>query len=252
MEKEELLAHFQKQVELNLRPQFLYQYRSINNFLFDSIDNNQLFLCNPFEFNDPFECRFAEIRVTTAHLNSFIRFLKEEGLFEKYLSNLNSSINPRVQILHNFFESIKTMGISCFTTKADNALMWSHYANKHTGVCLEFDTLEDINLFKDLYKVKYRNKRPAYNYLKSPLEIYDFFSKKSRIWEYENEYRVIKQQMGLHQFEKASLKRVIFGCNITTRSRNKVLKRLIGKGYDCKPFITSTSSTSYAINIKPL
>ncbi|HMO16377.1 MAG TPA: DUF2971 domain-containing protein [Pirellulaceae bacterium] len=30
--------------------------------------------------------------------------------------------------------------VACFAEKADNFLMWSHYADRHQGICLEFET----------------------------------------------------------------------------------------------------------------
>ena len=47
------------------------------------------------------------------------------------------------------FEKIEDYGIACFTTKNDNTLLWSHYADEHQGICLEFDFYEEIKLIKN-------------------------------------------------------------------------------------------------------
>lgn len=44
--------------------------------------------------------------------------------------------------------------ISCFSKKYDSILMWSHYGDKHKGVCIEFDRRD-----KDFLDVKYSMKR---------------------------------------------------------------------------------------------
>ena len=44
--------------------------------------------------------------------------------------------------------------ISCFSKRYDSILMWSHYGDKHKGICDEFDRPD-----KDFLDVKYSNKR---------------------------------------------------------------------------------------------
>lgn len=252
MTETELLTHFKKSVELNLRPRFLYQYRPINKYFFSSIENSQIFFRNPLDFNDPFECRFSQITITQRDWITHVKYLKSNGLYDKFVENSDSNRDPREEMISKFFESLKAMGVSCFTTKNNNGLMWSHYANSHKGLCLEFDTLADVTLFKELYKVKYVNNRWAYNYLRNPLKVYEFFSRKSNIWKYEEEYRVIKIEKGLHAFNKNSLKKVIFGCRTSKQNRTIVLKRLAKYGYECEAFYVNPSSINYELEIVPL
>jgi len=37
-------------------PKYLYKYYSLNNFSIDSLENDYLYLSNPKDFNDPFDC----------------------------------------------------------------------------------------------------------------------------------------------------------------------------------------------------
>lgn len=61
---------------------------------------------------------------------------------------------------YSFNESLsKNMGAICFSEEKNNLLMWSHYAQDHTGYCLEYKT-EDIKaaFHKDicgLFPIKY-------------------------------------------------------------------------------------------------
>lgn len=59
----------------------------------------------------------------------------------------------------------KNTGIYCFTKSEDNILMWSHYANEHKGICLEFDH-SDPDLFTAA-KVNYCCDYPKVNYFTS-------------------------------------------------------------------------------------
>ena len=45
------------------------------------------------------------------------------------------------------------MGVTCFTEDCTNLLMWSHYAENHTGFCLEFDASNEF--FSNVRKVDY-------------------------------------------------------------------------------------------------
>lgn len=99
--------------------------------------------------------------------------------------------------------------ISCFSKRNNSILMWSHYANSHKGVCIEYDRPDSIN-FRD---VEYKNNRPFIkmykavshalaldilqkketddeitSYLKDTL---DHFFIKSTDWSYEEEVRCL-------------------------------------------------------------
>lgn len=47
--------------------------------------------------------------------------------------------------------------VSCFSKRNDSVLMWSHYANAHKGVCIEFEKPKDENF----QEVIYQKNRPA-------------------------------------------------------------------------------------------
>ena len=34
--------------------------------------------------------------------------------------------------------------ISCFSEEPDNMLLWSHYGNKHTGICIGFKVYQEF------------------------------------------------------------------------------------------------------------
>jgi hypothetical protein len=92
------------------------------------------------------------------------------------------------------------MGVLCLSTRCDSVLMWSHYAQQHRGVCVEYDV---ANLPLDrVFKVNYGESRevPA-SQLASWLIDGDFGSEievrraclltKSAEWEYEDERRML-------------------------------------------------------------
>ncbi|HAY3550825.1 DUF2971 domain-containing protein [Elizabethkingia meningoseptica] len=60
-----------------------------------------------------------------------------EELFSSQNINFNSfSFRRKIDGLTNKF--LKNSYVSCFSETNNNILMWSHYASKHSGICLEF------------------------------------------------------------------------------------------------------------------
>jgi hypothetical protein len=112
------------------------------------------------------------------------------------------------------------VGVLSLTEKPDHPLMWSHYANNHSGLVLVFD--ETNGFFRSprhgqpddaggARRVKYSAERPKFDPLVS-ISLLDnmtdedaisFFDKlfftKSQAWDYEQEWRMIK---GLKQVDK--------------------------------------------------
>ena len=155
----------------------LYNYTKVNKDTLRSILNNTLWCSNTKNFNDP--------------VDPYIRnFRKEQqNKFYDYL-----------------LDKIK---ISCLTTHNDNTLMWSHYAEKHQGICIEYDINKIFNEKNDkilIKKISYNKKMISYDTFmnkerksinivlidnKTIDNITDLFTIKSKEWEYEDEYRIL-------------------------------------------------------------
>lgn len=119
-----------------------------------------------------------------------------------------SLISTLFPILTSFSKRFST--IACFSEDVKSILMWSHYADSHKGFALEYDfrpTLSSIPLERGaLYPVVYSDERyDASLYVTWQfMHILGFHSKnpditafskvalhKSRVWEYEREWRII-------------------------------------------------------------
>jgi hypothetical protein len=114
--------------------------------------------------------------------------------------------------------------MSCLTEDKDNILMWSHYADNHTGICVEYDIkrLQDdpFTLCKHLFPIVYGKKRLIKRDIDSLIrnhqdlkkaiaedycydgdeelnDILPLFLTKGEVWKYEREWRIIftKKQM---------------------------------------------------------
>lgn len=82
----------------------------------------------------------------------------------------------------------KILGFLCFSKKLTNPVQWAHYAEKHNGICFEFNIPKNL-----LLKMHYR-KKPLIIKANSDNWQESFVkSTKSKFkhWQYEKEYRML-------------------------------------------------------------
>ena len=122
----------------------------------------------------------------------------------------------------------QNLGLICFSKTRHSPAMWAHYAEKHTGACLEFEVT-----CGNVIKVKYDSKKlfpgitvaTFHKYINAN-NLPEVFSTKSKDWAYEKEHRMhialenkIVVKEGVHHFVPFqneadftfSLKRVFVG-----------------------------------------
>lgn len=185
----------------------LYKYITKENLNFIFKNDHVSIKFTPFgDFNDPFESYGAPIEP-----------YNENSL--KHLT-MRSELNNKLACL-------------CLSRNPLSVLMWSHYADKHEGFVIGFDTenagFEDESNFIITAKkgeMKYRNERDKRGIYVTPERIYNedvsraLLLNKSLHWAYEDEVRVIKRtdllnsENGhlIHKVEnKASVKELYVG-----------------------------------------
>ncbi|MDC0598468.1 DUF2971 domain-containing protein [Gammaproteobacteria bacterium] len=123
-------------------------------------------------------------------------------------------------------EAEKMSGVICFSKSWKNPLMWAHYANKHTGMCLGFDVPDEhiieveyvSNLLKPVINMNLKYGGLEESYFKK------VFNLKFKDWKYEKEVRVLVPKEEKHpsgyyfmDFEgNIELKEIILGQRCTT------------------------------------
>jgi len=132
-------------------------------------------------------------------------------------------VKNRDALVNMFKENI---GIICFSEKYNCPIMWGHYADSHTGICLVFEVSGEFKN-SSLLKVKY-----CKNLLKVCIDqegrlveaeklAKKIVSHKYKGWEYEKEYRVFVPLEGkvpengnyFYDFtDEFRLKGIILGC----------------------------------------
>lgn len=163
--------------------------------------------------NDPLEFKY---RVTGTMTDSrslalIIRLSKKpKSYWESHPAQLEAERKELRRRQQSFAEAAKPENLRiekgyrvvCFSSstvsKRNEILLWSHYANKHTGVRIGFTFPANLRDPFRLYKVKYRKQRVPLDatkgadgivHMKKVFEECQY--RKSSAWKYEREYRGI-------------------------------------------------------------
>lgn len=222
-------------------PERLYKYKPINEYTLMLIQGNEIYHNGVNSFNDPFDgINGFHLEFKETDIIDFVNSVFKKGSNEEIEDTIKFYIGDPIKfqeiIEHYFQEIIKNYGISCFTKKYDNLLMWAHYSENHSGLCLEFNFLDEINDFNDkkikleefniphLRKVNYTNSNVEINYKQFVQESFTPVYTKTKVWEYEEEFRSIRPKVGLYPFSKKCLKSIFFGLNCVDEDIQRVIK----------------------------
>lgn len=156
--------------------------------------------------------------------------------------------------------------VSCFSKKNDSILMWGHYADKHTGICLGFE--RPNNDFFDVVYKKKRSKFPLYDLaciicsyilVDEKPNLYEnkiikkglsSFLSKSIDWSYEEEVRCLFSLNNDNEFTfigndkylyhmPTNIKTIYLGCKISKDNKEKIIQLAKEKNIKVYQFIES-------------
>ncbi len=125
---------------------------------------------------------------------------------------------------------LNSYGIFSLSAVNDSVLMWSHYADNHRGICVEFDSERDPKLFERYSPVQYIEAPPSLAETpvkhRSTADAGKIFLCKSSHWSYEQEWRILKREAGPWTAAPEALTGVVFGCQISVGDRLQICQWL--------------------------
>lgn len=159
--------------------------------------------------------------------------------------------------------------IACLTERWDSILMWSHYTNAHSGICIEYRVHNPTTrtVHQTPYPVRYTSNRTKLDTLdlialvKSPDIVDDAVNEKAQRcmtalileksleWEYEKEWRVktnVLEPPGYFVFENLEPVGVILGVN-STHETLETLDRVLPSGVAKRK--VELDGTHYKLNL---
>ncbi len=183
-------------------PDSLFRYYSLREAkraeLSALLKEGNLWLSNPRFFNDPFDLlpRFDELVQKTLEkaltIDHALHRRSSHEPFEQFLERRKKRVqtvyaNTRFKYPSMFRNDVgKSFGVACFSAEVEDVLMWSHYADSHSGIAIEFDT-HDPAFSGRLGMVRYVTSRPQFR----PEAAADILFSKDREWSREKEARCV-------------------------------------------------------------
>jgi hypothetical protein len=218
-------------------PTKLFKYCDFSDHNKNNLNNNIVWLTSAENFNDPYDCsltysneallnrKIEEYGINflfkNANLGKFT-FTKDEEIEIMHSTNKIRKIieimlpkdteldkNTKTRFPSIVIEAIEEFQrplakanrsktfVSCFSETNKSIIMWSHYACKHKGFCIEYNVKDDnSNVY--FYPIFYEKKLfDLTKYLLTNKEEFNDFAlliaclTKSKEWEYEKEWRLI-------------------------------------------------------------
>lgn len=222
---------------------FLSRYHSLDGHFDDAIREGYLWFSDPLDFNDPYDCNmqtscdcsYEEVLSHLTQLNLKNEWRQTEGYIIERANYLYNNPSDMMELLRDAdLKTIARTGICCFSQRNDTLLMWSHYANKHKGVCMTFDMTKLTSIALTLYNVEYPKVYPSYNVIRDSENFKSLrflIATKSQEWEYEDEVRIIRDDRtmpyrGKVLFNKKALVSIDFGYKTSIEEVARVTKLL--------------------------
>lgn len=259
---------------MTLSPKRFFKYRHAVGdaamYLERTVLHNEIYFAPASSFNDPFDCTvcFAEDIGTDEDLmENYIYLARKHGpamTDAELRADAEQMIadptrNPRNQTVRNTIQDEHarivraTTGIYCVSEIPDDILMWSHYADHHRGVCLEFDG--QAKLMQHAKRVTYANDRPQIaQHDSNVVKLEKGFLTKSMHWKYEREWRLIRytQGPGIETFRPENLTGIIVGSQASMKVIRLVCKLNKARGVPLKLHKASTNRSTFTVDIQEI
>jgi hypothetical protein len=270
-------------------PKKLYKYRKFDPFSVQILAGPTTYYSSPIHFNDPLDCDpTIDLDVDTVRLHALCHhFMVSSGMLQEHEASasisrfreesqypyMDEDREPTADEIEEYFRvslsnEVKALldaefrkeGVLSLAETWDCPLMWSHYADGHRGICIEYDTLDLPH--PRLAPVDYSGRRSikasdlaawkldARSQARENIRQSYFFCKASQ-WEYEREWRDLSERNGQLD-EGYRISSVYFGLRCEFAVTTIVVKLFSGQAdiefYDIYPLGNTFKLRRRAIN----
>lgn len=202
--------------------------------------------------------------------------MEKVGITEENLSDmfkldkiLDELYNKAIEVRDNIYiPSLRTflakLTVSCFSVSGwDNQLMWSHYANSYSGICIEYDFNQIKDAIGFIYPVEYTTERPTLSLQDLGVKGFDlgaetsirscepnmgailsYLLAKNVCWNYEKEWRIINvgEENTPLFINLPFVKSITFGMNIDPICKHLLWDICKEKGIECYEIVIGTEN----------
>ena len=200
-----------------------FRYRSLENeYVFDEIEKQYAFMSPLDKFDDKYEGKYL-----------FDETDSQKGICREWIDCCNYRYN-------------KTLRVTCFTTAKDMMPFWYYYADKHTGICIEYKYREMVFDSSIVFlPVIYPEEDDRFKYKYAPVNEKDIKLGgiintliKHPDWKFENEWRAIRYQR-VESLEKPmhlplKVHAIHFGEDVNQKNVDRIKDIIDAHKYDIK------------------
>ncbi|PKG73018.1 hypothetical protein CXF86_19870 [Shewanella sp. GutCb] len=240
-------------------PKELFKYRDFEKYTILSLLSKALWVPKPIQLNDPFDSQL-KIQVNGV---SKAEFIESFGRFQVWYKNKtgkhidydsfddlfeedrpNSHLKQKAAFVADYWNNkAETVGILSLSSNPANTLMWSHYADNHSGICIGYcpEKLfpKSSSMVSDwLHEVDYKEEneitRNAYllyaacgMWHSNDAALSLFFETlciKSKNWKYEEEWRYLLPENGgkIFSLNIDAITSITFGLKTSVETKSAV------------------------------
>ncbi len=157
---------------------------------------------------------------------------------------------------------LSKLTVVCFSASGwDNQLMWAHYANSYSGICVEYDFEKMDKFIGFMYPVDYSDERPSLSLKDLGLRkfekdengnlkteeidmsaIFSYMLAKNKCWQYEEEWRIINNGDNPYTpifVETPFIRSITLGLNLDEMCRQLIWDVCREQGIECYQLVTN-------------
>lgn len=183
---------------------------------------------------------------------------------------LRLGLNETAEGMTNGFihDISKRMGIACFSARKDSILMWSHYAQNHTGIVVGYrsrslGTLLPIHYRTDRMPLPFGQFKKTPNRLAAKKWPIELWTSKFSDWQYEQEWRSLSpieklqtkkvkgSVMFLKKLRPQSISEIIMGTRIDDGLKMECFS-FVRSHHQCSLFQARYHKRDYALEFIPV
>lgn len=186
-------------------------------------------------------------------------------LNRKFYPTKDNDIDEASEIIDKFDKELNEWAnnifrVGCLGSDYKNKLMWSHYADSHTGFCIEYDfnNIKWENLLVYPLPVLYSKERPLIPYYnwggkdieKAKKDLMIGLLTKDIVWSYENEWRFIISKQDKTELVMPPISCIYLGANIENDNKIKIMN--IAKKFNIPVKQMTIDRGKYALHAKDI
>lgn len=206
-----------------------FKYYAYNKYVLEMLINSEAWYAKPESYNDPFDGEFEIVEELTIdeYLKLFLNVNLGDPKYAAYRDIAASEWGqnqPRdaINSVKTFLPIYKNIGSICLSQNSDSILMWSHYADQHKGLVVEFEISTDTPILPVVYEKELTPRRIQDVYGCSQNGFIPVAFSKHTDWAYEEEWRIAVDRGNRIGPLPGTIRSILFGLRMAEETKRTI------------------------------